>query len=99
MSNYKIITDSGCDLSAEMLQSLNVDRVSLSVLFQGEVRPDSVDAGIKEFYDGLRGGEVATTSAVNPDGWSGVIENAFKAGQDVLILYSTLVLNSSSTLK
>ena len=86
MSNYKIITDSGCDLSAEMLQSLNVDRVSLSVLFQGEVRPDSVDAGIKEFYDGLRGGEVATTSAVNPDGWSGVIENAFKAGQDVLIL-------------
>ena len=86
MSNYKIITDSGCDLSAEMLQRLNVDSVSLSVLFQGEVRPDSVDAGIKEFYDGLRGGEVATTSAVNPDGWSSVIENAFKAGQDVLIL-------------
>ena len=86
MSNYKIITDSGCDLSAEMLQRLNVDSVSLSVLFQGQVRPDSVDAGIKEFYDGLRGGEVATTSAVNPDGWSSVIENAFKAGQDVLIL-------------
>jgi DegV family protein with EDD domain len=56
------------------------------VLFQGQVRPDSVDAGIKEFYDGLRAGEVATTSAVNPDGWSAVIEAAFKAGQDALIL-------------
>ena len=45
----------------------------------------SVDAGIKEFYDGLRAGEIATTSAVNPDGWSGLIEAAFKAGQDVVI--------------
>ena len=86
MPNYKIITDSGCDLSTQILQSLNVDSVSLSVLFQGNVRPDSVDEGMKEFYDGLRAGEVATTSAVNPDGWSGAIEAAFKVGQDVLVL-------------
>ncbi len=86
MPNYKIITDSGSDLTADMLQSLDVEKVSLSVLFRGESQPDSVDAGVKEFYDGLRSGEIATTSAVNPDGWASVIEPVFQAGQDALVL-------------
>ena len=86
MNNYKIITDSACDLPADMLRTLDVDAVSLTVLFQGENRTDSVDEGMKEFYDGLRNGEVATTSAVNPDGWASVIEPALKAGQDALVM-------------
>jgi len=86
MPNYRIITDSGCDLSAAMLQELNVEKVSLTVLFRGENRVDSVDEGIKEFYDGLRAGDIATTSAVNPDGWRSVIEPVFQAGQDALVL-------------
>ena len=86
MSSYQIITDSACDLPESLLQELHVDKVSLSVLFQGQNRTDSVDAGIKEFYDGLRVGEVATTSAVNPDGWARVIEPALAAGQDALVL-------------
>jgi len=86
MPNYRIITDSGCDLSAAMLQELNVEKVSLTVLFRGENRVDSVDEGIKGFYDGLRAGDIATTSAVNPDGWRSVIEPVFQAGQDALVL-------------
>ena len=86
MANYKIITDSACDLPGDLLQNLNVDKVSLTVLFQGKNRVDTVDAGVKEFYDGLRAGEVATTSAVNPDGWASVIEPVLQAGQDVLVL-------------
>ena len=86
MPNYQIITDSACDLPAELLQNLNVEKVSLSVLFRGENRPDSVDAGIKEFYDGLRASEVATTSAVNPENWKSVIEPSFRAGHDALVL-------------
>ena len=86
MPNYQIITDSACDLPAELLQNLNVKKVSLSMLFRGENRPDSVDTGIKEFYDGLRAGEVATTSAVNPESWKSVIEPSFRAGKDALVL-------------
>ena len=86
MPNYQIITDSGCDLPADMLQNLNVKKIPLSVLFRGEGRTDSVDEGIKDFYDGLRAGEVATTSAVNPDGWASVMEPALQAGQDALVL-------------
>ena len=86
MPNYKIITDSACDLPTAMLQELNVDIVSLNVLLKGENRTDTVDAGIQEFYDSLRAGEVATTSAVNPDGWARTIEPALQAGQDALVL-------------
>jgi len=83
MPNYQIITDSGSDLPAGLLE---VNKVPLSVLFRGETRTDSVDEGIKEFYDGLRAGDIATTSAVNPEGWKAVIEDAFRAGQDALVL-------------
>ena len=86
MADYQIITDSGCDLPNDLLEKLDVKKVSLSVLFQDQTRPDSVDEGIKEFYDGLRAGDIATTSAVNPEGWKGVIEPAFQSGQDALVL-------------
>jgi len=86
MTTYKIITDSGCDLSSRMLQELDVSRVSLSVLFRGESRPDSVDAGITDLYDALRSGEISTTSAVNPEGWASAIEPVLQNGQDVLVL-------------
>ena len=86
MSAYKIITDSGSDLTERMLEELNVAKVSLSVLFRGESRPDSVDEGIRSFYDALRAGEISTTSAVNPDGWASAIEPVLQAGQDALVM-------------
>ena len=86
MTAYTIITDSGCDLPDRMLEMLNVSKVSLSVLFRGESRPDSVDEGIRDLYDALRAGEISTTSAVNPDGWASAIEPVLQAGQDVLVM-------------
>ena len=87
MATYKIITDSACDLPKAMLQELDVIAVSLTVNFRGETRSDSVeDAAVMELYNAMRGGEVATTAAVNPDGWSGAIESALAAGQDALVM-------------
>ena len=85
--NYQIITDSACDLPMELLQELNVITVSLIVNFRGEARYDSVaDDQVKELYDAMRAGEVASTSAVNPDGWAKGIEPALADGKDVLVL-------------
>ena len=86
MSAYKIITDSCADLLPEMLEALDVSSIPLTVLFRGENRNDCVDDSIKEVYDGLRNGEVATTAAANPAGWASVMEPALQAGQDVLVL-------------
>ena len=86
MANYQIITDSGCDLPEAKLAELGVISTPLSVRFRGVDRPDSVDAGMKELYDSLRAGEVATTAAINPTGWESVIEPVLQAGKDALVL-------------
>ena len=86
MANYQIITDSACDLPKAMLQQLDVTTTPLHVLFRGENLADSVDAGLKDIYDGLRAGEATSTSAVNPDAWANVMEPVVAAGQDALVL-------------
>lgn len=86
MSNYKIITDSACDLPKTMLQELDVVTSPLHVLFRGENLPDSVDEGLKDIYDGLRNGEATSTSAVNPEGWASIMEPILAEGNDILAL-------------
>ena len=84
--SYRIITDSGCDLPAELLQQLNIDLIPLTLLFRGQEWSDTTDQGLKTIYDGLRNGDVASTSAINPDGWATAIEPVLASGQDVLVL-------------
>ena len=87
MPTYKIITDSACDLPAALLKELDVVTTPLHVLFRGENLEDSVeDTQIKTVYAGLRAGEGASTSAVNPDGWATVMEPALAEGHDLLVL-------------
>ena len=96
MSNYKIITDSGCDLPQQMLSSLDVQSVPLIVNFRGSALEDSVDEGIKDMYAGLRAGEAATTSAVNPDRWGQAIESVLAQGQDALVITFSSGLSATS---
>ena len=86
MSDYKIITDSGSDLPKSMASSLGLAVSPLYVNFRDVVSPDSVDEGIQEMYAGLRAGEVATTSAINPQQWSDAIEAVLAEGMDALVL-------------
>ena len=86
MVEYQILTDSGCDLPGAMLEAFNVKAVPLNLLFRGQTLDDSVDGGIKEMYDALRAGEAASTSAVNPDGWTSLMEPELAAGRDVLVI-------------
>ena len=84
--NYQIITDSYCDFPTPMYETLGLSFVPLSVEFRGETNDDRNDDSLKEMYDGLRSGQAAKTSAVNPSRWGEVIEPALSAGQDVLVL-------------
>lgn len=86
MANYQIITDSGCDLPAEMLEKLDLKMVSLNLHFRGETLGDSVSDDIKAFYDAMRDGETATTSAINPQGWEEAMRDSLNAGTDVLVI-------------
>ncbi len=86
MTNYQIITDSGSDLPVSMLQQLDVRCASLTLLFRGKDLPDSVTDDIVEMYQALRRGEAAKTSAVNPEGWTKVMEPVLQEGKDILVL-------------
>ncbi len=87
MSDYQIITDSCCDLPAEMRQELDLTVVPLRIMFRGESLCDSVeDETIKEVYKGLRAGEDAKTSAANPEDWKAAMEPVLAAGRDALVL-------------
>ena len=86
MHDYQIITDSACDLPKTMAAELGVTVVPLYVNFRNESMADSVDEGIKTVYDGLRAGESASTSAVNPARWASAMEGALEKSQDVLVI-------------
>ena len=86
MCTYQIITDSCCDFPVEMYRKLNLDFVPLSLEFRGTVTADRNDDSLKELYDGLRSGEAAKTSAVNPDTWAKKMEPHLEQGLDILVL-------------
>lgn len=86
MANYQIITDSGCDLPCQMIDNLGLKMLPMNINFRGQLLDDSVDRGIKEIYDGLRSGEMATTCAVNPSQWASIIEPSLKEERDVLVM-------------
>ena len=82
---FQIITDSCCDLSAAVKQTLNLELAPLGVNLNGSFFEDG-QMPHKEFYDGMRAGHAPTTSAVNPEGWSKVMEPALEQGRDLLVL-------------
>ena len=86
MSDFRIVTDSGSDLNQSMVDKLNISVVPLMVNFKGDTLPDNVDEGVDAFYNGLRGGEIATTSAINPTGWETAIEPILAGGEDALVI-------------
>lgn len=87
MLDYKIITDSCCDLTKQQYHQLDVNCAPLSVILNGETHDNfSEPAQLKEFYSRLRAGEFASTSAVNPVGWKNVMEPILEEGKDILCI-------------
>lgn len=84
--SYKIITDTCCDFPAEMYKELDLEVVSLSVLYKGMNYNEYSEAWLKDLFDGLREGETTSTSAANPESWAAVIEPVLKDGKDALVL-------------
>jgi DegV family protein with EDD domain len=86
MRNYVILSDSGTDLTPAMANEIDVKILDLMVIMEGqEPKPDS-SVDHKEFYAFLRDKKSASTSAINPETFSEVMESYIKDGFDVLYL-------------
>ena len=89
MRDYVIATDSSCDLSQVMVDELGVIVLPLTVMMEGKSYRNYLDGreiGFTEFYNELRGGKQATTSAVNVDEFYKALEIPLREGKDVLYL-------------
>ena len=87
MSDYVIVTDSSADLPAELVQELEVEVLPLSFTIQGKSYrnyPDGREMELRSFYQMLRAGEMATTSAVNVADYTAILEPLLPSGKDVL---------------
>ena len=89
MSDYVLLTDSSADLTAGLVEELGVEVLPLS-FHMGEKTyrnwPDDREIDPHDFYDRLRGGEMATTSAVNVSDYTEAVEPLLQAGKDVLVV-------------
>ena len=87
MQNYAIYTDSACDISPEVLAKWGVPCVNLTFRFEDDgVEHSNNDFPTPEFYNRMRAGGVAKTSAVNVENFKQFFEPALKEGTDLLYL-------------
>ena len=87
MNDYVIFTDSSCDLSPEVLGEWGVLSCSLTFRFGGEDREYSNgEMDIADFYQRMREGGVAKTSAVNTQIFKDAFAKLLADGKDVLYI-------------
>ena len=92
--SFKIVTDSCCDLPAEMITELDLGIAFLSLELDGRAYAEGEMTPV-ELYNHMRNGKTPKTSAVNPDGWAAAIRPALQAGQDVLVLAFSSALSAT----
>ncbi len=89
MANYRILTDSCCDLTQSMADELNLTIAPLTVHYKGQEFQNHLDGrslDTHDFYNGLREGEMTSTAAANPALWAEIMKPVLDAGEDVLVL-------------
>ena len=86
MSDYVIMTDTGCDIEFETLREWGVGFRGLTFHFEDGVEHPEGGMSKSDFYARMRAGEVSKTSAVNSQTFKELFEEALKDGKDVLYL-------------
>lgn len=87
MNNFVLFTDSCCDLSLDTLREWNVECLDLTFRFDDsdhEYHNTELDA--KAFYQMMRDGKSAKTSAINIAQFKEAFEAEAKNGRDILYL-------------
>ena len=87
MAQFCIFTDSACDIKPELLQEWGVASLSLNFRFTGDETLYSDNTmPIADFYNKMREGAVAKTSAVNSESFAEAFDAILAQGQDLLYL-------------
>jgi len=87
MNEFIICTDSACDIKPDVLAKWNVPFKDLTFCYEDSDKEyKNSEVPVKDFYDGMREGKIAKTSAVNIGGFLDLFEPIVKEGKDILYL-------------
>jgi len=98
MREYTILTDTGCDIPVELQKEWNLKNVDLHFHFTDDPTEYTVaEMDTKTFYNQMRGGRVAQTSAAGMDALRAAFEQELKEGRDVLYIAFSGGLSSTAS--
>ena len=89
MKTFQIITDSSCDLPQELADKLELLVLPLHFTIGGKTYANYLDGreiGFHDFFERIRQGEAASTSAVNPESFREAMEKTLQQGLDILFI-------------
>ncbi len=98
MRDYMILTDSCCDLTAQLADELGIIVLPLTLLMDGQEFRNYLDGreiSPKDFYARIRSGSMPTTSAVNVGAFEEVMRPLLEAGKDILYLAFSSALSTT----
>jgi DegV family protein with EDD domain len=88
-----LVTDSACDLPAEVVQAHGIHVVPMTLVFGEEALRDGIDITAEQFVDRLRRGERATTSQPPP---AAFLEAYRRAAEDAEVVLGIFVASALS---
>lgn len=94
--NFVLLTDSSADLDASLASELDVEVMPLTVSVDGGEYVPGNELDIKGFYDSLRAGKSATTSAINLDTALVIMDKYLSEGRDLLYVAFSSGLSSTA---
>ena len=86
MSEYVIMSDTGCDIAFDTLKEWGVGFRGLTFHFEDGIEHPEGEMSMGEFYSRMRGGDVSKTSAVNSQSFRELFEEALKEGKEIWYL-------------
>lgn len=98
MRDFMILTDSCCDLTPELSEELGLTVIPLSLEMGGATYRNYLDGreiGFHDFYERIRAGATATTSAVSVGNFEEAMAKAAEADKDVLCLCFSSALSTT----
>ena len=96
MNNYVIFSDSGADISVKLLEEWGVKLCPLTFAFEGDGRSYAgEEMPVKDFYDKMRAGGIAHTSAMNIETAKSHFRTELEKGNDVFYLAFSSGLSST----
>lgn len=98
MRDYVIMTDSCCDLTAYMADDLELEVLPLTLHMEGQDFPNDLQGSAmshEEFYQRIRQGKLATTSAVNVGQYEDAMRKILEQDKDIVCICFSSALSTT----